>query len=134
MRWRDRARRANGQKSIPGRTRSVRLASRYREVTAEVLFFCYSFYENYSYLFFLLIPHFILFLCCNQLFIDMLFKVAKHSKSNDPQRPQEPVIYVVEEGELLHFLHENLKPSSGNVLVFDSFPEENLYLLSNDKD
>lgn len=39
VRWRDRARRANGQKSIPGRTRSVRLASRYREVTAEVLFF-----------------------------------------------------------------------------------------------
>lgn len=78
--------------------------------------------------------HFVLFLCCNQLFIDMLFKVAKHSKSNDPQRPQEPVIYVVEESELLHFLHENLKPSSGNVLVFDSFPEENLYLLSNDKD
>ena len=78
--------------------------------------------------------YFILFLCCNQLFVDMLFKVAKHSKSNDPQRPQEPVIYVVEEGELLHFLHENLKPSSGNVLVFDSFPEENLYLLSNDKD
>ena len=39
VRWRDRARRANGQKSIPGRTRSVRLASRYREVTAEVLLF-----------------------------------------------------------------------------------------------
>lgn len=82
----------------------------------------------------MLISYFILFLCCNQLFVDMLFKVAKHSKSNDPQRPQEPVIYVVEEGELLHFLHENLKPSSGNVLVFDSFPEENLYLLLNDKD
>lgn len=77
---------------------------------------------------------FILSSCRNQLFIDMLFKVAKHSKSSDPQRPQEPVIYVVEEGELLHFLHENLKPSSGNMLVFDSFPEENLYLLSNDKD
>jgi hypothetical protein len=55
-------------------------------------------------------------------------------KNNDPQRPAEPVVYVVEEAELLHFLHENLKPSSGNVLVFDSFPEENLYLLSNDKD
>nr|DAI08927.1 MAG TPA: hypothetical protein [Microviridae sp.] len=39
MRRRDRARRANRQKFIPGRTRSVRLASRYREVTAEVLFF-----------------------------------------------------------------------------------------------
>lgn len=39
VRWRDRARRANEQKFIPGRTRSVRLASRYREVTAEVLFF-----------------------------------------------------------------------------------------------
>lgn len=64
----------------------------------------------------------------------MLFKVLKHAKNNDPQRPVEPVVYVVEEAELLHFLHENLKPSSGNVLVFDSFPEENLYLLSNDKD
>ena len=39
VRWRDRARRANEQKFIPGRTRSVRLASRYREVTAEVLFY-----------------------------------------------------------------------------------------------
>lgn len=39
VRRRDRARRANGQKSIPGRTRSVRLASRYREVTAELLLF-----------------------------------------------------------------------------------------------
>lgn len=64
----------------------------------------------------------------------MLFKVLKHAKNNDPQRPSEPVVYIVEEAELLHFLHENLKPSSGNVLVFDSFPEENLYLLSNDKD
>lgn len=64
----------------------------------------------------------------------MLFKVLKHAKNNDPQRPVEPVVYIVEEAELLHFLHENLKPSSGNVLVFDSFPEENLYLLSNDKD
>lgn len=64
----------------------------------------------------------------------MLFKVLKHAKNNDPQRPAEPVVYVVEEAELLHFLHENLKPSSGNVLVFDSFPQENLYLVSNDKD
>ena len=67
-------------------------------------------------------------------YYSMLFKVLKHAKNNDPQRPVEPVVYVVEEAELLHFLHENLKPSSGNVLVFDSFPEENLYLLSNDKD
>lgn len=64
----------------------------------------------------------------------MLFKVAKHIKTQAPNRPTEPVIYVVEEEELLHFLHENLKPSSGNVLIFDTFPQENLYLLSNDKD
>lgn len=89
---------------------------------------------TFSVYFFLVISYFVLLLHCNQFFINMLFKVAKHSKSNDPQRPQEPVIYVVEESELPHFLHENLKPSSGNVLVFDSFPEENLYLLSNDKD
>jgi hypothetical protein len=36
----------------------------------------------------------------------MLFKVLKHAKNNDPQRPVEPVVYVVEEAELLHFLHE----------------------------
>ena len=66
--------------------------------------------------------------------IAMLFKVLKHSKPQDPQRPMEPEIYVVEEGELMHFLHENLKPGSNSVLVFDNFPEGNLYLLSNDKD
>lgn len=65
---------------------------------------------------------------------DMLFKVLKHPKAQDPQRPMEPEIYVVEEAELLHFLHENAKPNSNTVLVFDVFPEENLYLLSNDKD
>ena len=66
--------------------------------------------------------------------VDMLFKVLKHPKTQDPQRPMEPEIYVVEEAELLHFLHENAKPGSNSVLVFDVFPEENLYLLSNDKD
>lgn len=80
-------------------------------------------------LFFLIIA--LLFIINN---CTMLFKVLKHAKNNDPQRPVEPVVYVVEEAELLHFLHENLKPSSGNVLVFDSFPQENLYLVSNDKD
>lgn len=46
----------------------------------------------------------------------------------------DPEVYVVEEAELLHFLHENAKPNSNSVLLFDVFPEENLYLLSNDKD
>ena len=55
----------------------------------------------------------------------MLFKVLKHPKTQDPQRPMEPEIYVVEEAELLHFLHENAKPGSNSVLVFDVFPEEN---------
>lgn len=64
----------------------------------------------------------------------MLYKVLKQNKVQDPQRPAEPVIFVVEESELMHFLHENLKPSSGVVLLFDTFPDENLYLLSNDKD
>lgn len=96
-------------------------------------------YRNYLYIF--LFIFFVFYLLCFiivLLFIKnnctMLFKVLKHAKNNDPQRPAEPVVYVVEEAELLHFLHENLKPSSGNVLVFDSFPEENLYLSSNDKD
>ena len=66
--------------------------------------------------------------------IDMLFKVLKHPKVQDPQRPVDPEIYVVEEAELLHFLHENARPGSNCVLVFDTFPEGNLYLLSNDKD
>lgn len=65
---------------------------------------------------------------------DMLFKVLKQPKTQDPQRPMEPEIYVVEEAELLHFLHENAKPGSNSFLVFDVFPQENLYLLSNDKD
>ena len=99
----------------------------------------FYFHRNYLYIFL-----FVYFVYCLLIFTivllftikycTMLFKVLKHAKNNDPQRPVEPVVYVVEEAELLHFLHENLKPSSGNVLVFDSFPEENLYLLSNDKD
>lgn len=99
----------------------------------------FIFYRNYLYIF-LFIFFYIIFLCLIIALLftinnyTMLFKVLKHAKNNDPQRPVEPVVYVVEEAELLHFLHENLKPSSGNVLVFDSFPEENLYLLSNDKD
>lgn len=55
VRWRDRARRANGQKSIPGRTRSVRLASRYREVTAEVLLFIIPSMKFFHTLFFVII-------------------------------------------------------------------------------
>ena len=54
VRWRDRARRANGQKSIPGRTRSVRLASRYREVTAEVLLFIIPSMKFFHTLFFVI--------------------------------------------------------------------------------
>lgn len=65
---------------------------------------------------------------------DMLFKVLKHPKTQDPQHPMDPEVYVVEEAELLHFLHENARPNSNSVLLFDVFPEENLYLLSNDKD
>ena len=55
VRWRDRARRANEQKFIPGRTRSVRLASRYREVTAEVLFFIIPPMKFFHTLFFVVI-------------------------------------------------------------------------------
>lgn len=99
----------------------------------------FIFYRNYLYIFlfiFFCILSLMFYYCIviHQNNCTMLFKVLKHAKNNDPQRPAEPVVYVVEEAELLHFLHENLKPSSGNVLVFDSFPEENLYLSSNDKD
>lgn len=96
-------------------------------------------YRNYLYVFCsFFFDSILIYFIIALLFITnnytMLFKVLKHAKNNDPQRPSEPVVYIVEEAELLHFLHENLKPSSGNVLVFDSFPEENLYFLSNDKD
>lgn len=99
----------------------------------------FIFYRNYLYIF-LFICFYLSLLCfiIALLFTinncTMLFKAMKHAKNNDPQRPSEPVVYVVEDSEILHFLHENLKPSSGNVIVFDSFPEENLYLVSNDKD
>lgn len=54
VRWRDRARRANRQKFIPGRIRSVRLASRYREVTAEVLLFIIPSMNFFHTLFFVI--------------------------------------------------------------------------------
>jgi len=60
--------------------------------------------------------------------------LSQRHRQQQHERPMEPEIYVVEEAELLHFLHENAKPGSNSVLVFDVFPEENLYLLSNDKD
>lgn len=43
-----------------------------------------------------------------------------------------PQVYVVEDEELLHFLHENMR--SDNVLIFRDFPERNLYTLSNTAD
>ncbi|WGL30867.1 hypothetical protein [Dipodfec virus UOA04_Rod_446] len=61
----------------------------------------------------------------------MYFQVVKQPKTQG-QTPAQPEVYVVEEGELMHFLHENLRPDV--VLVFTEFPERNLYTLSNDKD
>lgn len=60
----------------------------------------------------------------------MLFQVLKQFKNAN--QDVKPALFVVEEGELTHFLHENTK--DGAVLIFEKFPEENLYLLSNDKD
>lgn len=64
----------------------------------------------------------------------MFFKVAKHRKAQNPNEQVEPELFIVEEAELPHFLHENLKPGSPDVLIFDSIPAQNLYLVSNDQD
>lgn len=53
-------------------------------------------------------------------------------QSGSDQSVKAPQVYVVEDGELLHFLHENMR--SDNVLVFRDFPERNLYTLSNTED
>lgn len=59
----------------------------------------------------------------------MYYKVLKQIKNSQDSAPE---LFIVEEGELNHFLHEQL--SEKCVLVFDGIDARNLYLLSNDKD
>lgn len=58
------------------------------------------------------------------------YKVAKQSKSAQQNTPAE--IFIVEQGELEHFLHEQL--SADCILIFDEMPLRNLYTLINDAD
>ena len=60
----------------------------------------------------------------------MLYLVQKQSKQ--PKQGEMPDVYIVEDKELNHFLHEQSGPN--HVLLFNDFPERNLYTVSNHKD
>lgn len=57
------------------------------------------------------------------------YQVAKQSKTN---REAQPEMFVVEDEELTHFLHEQL--TSDSVLVFTEMPARNIYTIANDVD
>lgn len=59
----------------------------------------------------------------------MYYKVLRQSK--DAQNAQ-PELFIVEDAELQHFLHE--QKSDNSVLIFDEIDARNLYLLSNSED
>lgn len=59
------------------------------------------------------------------------YQVVKQPKVQG-QNPTQPELYVVENGELEHFLHENLRPDC--VLIFSEMPTRNLYTLANYED
>lgn len=58
------------------------------------------------------------------------FIVSKQAKDGKGA----PEVFVVEMAELSHFLHENLKEGSEDVLVFDNFPASRLYTIENHED
>lgn len=60
----------------------------------------------------------------------MFYQVLKQQKQ--PVQGAQPELYIVEAGELTHFLHE--QSSNESVLVFSEIPSRNLYLLSKDDD
>lgn len=62
--------------------------------------------------------------------MEKYFQVVKQPKQQDQQRI--PEIYIVEDAEINHFIHENLR--SDCVLVFSEFPARNLYTLANNED
>lgn len=57
------------------------------------------------------------------------YQVAKQSKTN---REAQAELFVVEDEELQHFLHEQL--SQDSVLIFSEMPARNIYTLANDID
>lgn len=54
----------------------------------------------------------------------MYYRVLKQSKTVNPQSPVQPVLFIVAASEVPQFLKANV--DSDHVLVFDSFPAENL--------
>lgn len=62
----------------------------------------------------------------------MYYKVLKQQKPVQGAQPAEPTLFIVEEEELNHFLHEQNEANC--VLVFDEIPSRNLYLLCKDDD
>lgn len=63
----------------------------------------------------------------------MIFKVLKTPKQQPGNGQQvEPEIFIVEEAEISHFLHEQLSPNF--VLVFDRMEGRNMYTLQNFED
>lgn len=60
----------------------------------------------------------------------IFYKVAKQSKSQEQGR--QPELFLVEDSELSHFLHEQMDQNS--VLVFDEMPIRNLYTEVNQED
>ncbi|MCZ2845436.1 MAG: hypothetical protein O2U61_02900 [Candidatus Bathyarchaeota archaeon] len=63
----------------------------------------------------------------------MFYKVLKQTKQAPGSQIQtEPELFIVQDVELEHFLHE--QENNNSILVFDSISERNLYLLSNDAD
>lgn len=61
----------------------------------------------------------------------IFYQVVKQPKVQG-QSPSQPELYVVEDAELSHFLHENLRPEC--VLIFSELPARNLYTLANNED
>ena len=60
----------------------------------------------------------------------MFYQVLKQAKQ--AAQGAQPELFIVEAGELDHFLHE--QSSNDFVLVFSEIPSRNLYLLSKDDD
>lgn len=60
----------------------------------------------------------------------MYYQVLEQSKGQDQSK--QPSVYIVEDVELMHFIHDNLR--SDNVLIFSEFPARNLYTESNIQD
>lgn len=59
----------------------------------------------------------------------MFYKVLKQQKEAQNVQPE---LFIVEDAELMHFLHE--QQSDNSVLIFDEMSDRNLYLVTNNND